>query len=300
VEHSKRGTCRDGVRLIVLAASALLIGITPGYAQSDAPVAMVTGYGGFTATFEPGAQTFNPVLSPILLAPIGRHVLIEGEFEMESDIPRADGVWGGHTIDKGLEYLQADFLAGPVTVVAGRFLTPFGIYNERLHPAWIKNMMNTPLILGLSEGSSTGGMVRGGASVGGGVVLNYSAYYSAPYSTENATLNLINSERSAGGRWSLFFAEQRVEAGFSIKRHLADERTNDYGGDFTWTLPHTPLDVRAEYANSAQGDGYWAEGAYRTTHVPFWSGFFRRSQLVPASNSFTCRRTPLRWICRTP
>ena len=42
-------------------------------------------------------------------------------------------------------YLQADYIANKyVTVTMGRFLTPFGIFNERLYPIWIRSLQQDP------------------------------------------------------------------------------------------------------------------------------------------------------------
>ena len=60
----------------------------------------------------------------------------EGEFERPGD-----GQPYGGKVEKDLDYLQADYIANRyVTITAGRFLTPFGIYNERLYPIWIRDL----------------------------------------------------------------------------------------------------------------------------------------------------------------
>lgn len=245
-------------------------------AEEPKPVPIITGYAGFNAKFEPNKQTLNPTLNPIVLLPLGRRLLVEAEFEMESDIEREDGVWGPKVLDKGIEYLQLDWVAHRhLTVVVGRFLTPFGIFNERLHPNWIKNVQETPFIFGMSHGSGTGAMLRGGVPLGHSVDLNYAAYFSTL-----STQKLLEADRAAGGRWSLFFPKQRFEAGFSFKRTLGPERFNSYGGDATWTLRQIPLEFHSEYMRSEPGSGYWIEAAYRLSRVPHWRAFFRRSQPV--------------------
>ena len=270
----------------MLALLGLLLVATvpvPAQAQQEPkPIPVVTGYGGFTASFEPGKQTLNPVLNPILLVPLGQRALIETEFEMESDIEREDGLWGPKVLEKNVEYLQLDYFAHRnLTVVVGRFLTPFAIFNERLHPNWIKNLQETPLIFGMSHGSSTGGMLRGGVRLGSDVNLDYAAYFSVL-----STQKYLEAERSAGGRWSLFFPRRRFEAGFSFNRRLGEERFNSYGFDATWNVRRIPLDMRSEYARSELGSGYWIEAAYRLNRVPRWRGFFRRSQAVVRGEQF--------------
>jgi len=159
--------------------------------------------------------------------------------------------------------------------VAGRYLTPFGIFNERLHPIWIKNLQPTPLILPIEAGSGNGLMLRGGAQVFPGVNLSYTGYYSAL-----TTTNAIESKRMAGGRWGIFLPQRQLEIGASFQRLLQDERSNSVGLDATWQVPRTPLDIRMEYARNSEGSGYWVEAAYRLRKVDFWKPFFRRSQVV--------------------
>lgn len=245
-------------------------------------VPVVTGYTGSIFTFEPGNQTLNPILTTIFLVPLGKRALIEAEFEIESEFEREDGEWGPRTLEKEIEYLQLDYLAHRyLTVVAGRFLTPFGIFNERLHPIWIKNLQPTPLIFAMEHGSGNGVMLRGGSRLGSNVNVNYAGYFSAL-----STVETLESERSTGGRWSLFFPDQRFEAGFSFNRRLGQERFNLYGFDTSWNLQAVPLDLRAEYARGGLGSGYWIEGAYRLIRVSGWDAFFRRSQIVVRVEQF--------------
>lgn len=247
------------------------------------PLPVVTGYGGFVTTFQPGKQVVNPIFTPILLVPVGQRILIEAEFEAESDIKREHGLWGPKKVEKEIEYVQLDYFVNRyLTVVAGRFLTPFGIFNERLHPIWIKNLQTDPLIFGMSHSSSMGAMLRGGIELGSRMNLNYAGYFSGL-----STIQTLESERAAGGRWSLFFPGPRVEAGVSFSRRLGQERFNMYGFDSTWNLKAIPLDVRSEYGRSSElGSGYWIEGAYRLLRVPTWNSFFRRSQAVVRAEQF--------------
>jgi len=213
---------------------------------------------GYQSTFMPGVQSVNPEFAPILLVPLGRQVLIESEFEARLDLDREDGHWGPAVVDRGIEYLQLNFFAHPnLTVTVGRFLTPFGIYRERIHPIWIRNLATEPIIFALNESSSNGAMLRGAARVSSAMNITYATYYSAASQRE-----LIEAERQAGGRASLVFP--RLELGFSFNRNLGDERHNMIGADLTWNLRQIPLDLRAEaLRNPLDGSGYWLEGAYR-------------------------------------
>ena len=215
---------------------------------------------GYQSTFMPGVQSVNPEFDPIVLVPLGRKALIESEFEMRLDLDREEGQWGPSVVDYGIEYLQLDFFAHPnLTVTAGRFLTPFGIYRERIHPIWIRNLATEPIIFALNESSSNGAMLRGAARVSSAMNITYATYYSAA-----SHRKLIEAERQAGGRASLVFPSPRLEAGFSFNRNLGDERHNMIGADLTWNLRQIPLDLRAEaLRNPLDGSGYWLEGAYR-------------------------------------
>lgn len=247
-----------------------------GQAQEQIkPEPVATGYMSFVSTFQPGKVKLVPQINPILVVPLGERWLIEAEFEFEGEFEREKeaGQWQPwmRELEREIEYLQVDFLAHRyLTVVAGRFLTPFGIFNERLHPAWIKKLQPKPLIaaLGIGTGAGNGAMLRGGARIASGVNLNYTGYFSTMLMDPEG----VESDRMAGTRLSLFFPDARLEFGGSFMRVLQDERFNTYGFDALWQAKAVPLEFRAEYAQTELGDkGYWVEGAYR---------FRRKAELV--------------------
>ncbi len=266
-------------QLVCLAGALLAGAASPAWAQysrpSESPVPILTGAIGYQSTFTPGVESVNPELDPIVLVPLGKRALIEAEFEARLDLDREDGVWGTATVDHGIEYLQLDVFAHPnLTVVAGRFLTPFGIYRERIHPIWIRNLATEPII-DLNENSSNGGMLRGVVRVSSALNVTYATYYSAATQRK-----LIEAERQAGGRASLVFPDPRFELGVSFSRNLGDERRNMIGADLTWNLRSVPLDLRGEaLRDPMRGKGYWVEGAYRLSGLGS-SGFLRDSQVV--------------------
>ena len=155
----------------------------------------------------------------------------------------------GGKVYKELDYLQADYIANPyLTVTAGRFLTPFGIYNERFDPIWIRDLHQVPLIFPLESGSSDGVMLRGGSPLSLLANLNYATYFSAL--STNATLD---SDRGFGTRAGIFFNRPRIEVGASWRKELMEERHNSFGFHFAWQPPPIPLNLRAEYARSEIG-----------------------------------------------
>ena len=66
---------------------------------------------------------------------------------------------------KDVEYAQLDWLADSrAIVVGGRYLLPFGLYNERLGPIWIRNLQDFPYTASIgtrTSGAGDGLMLRG-------------------------------------------------------------------------------------------------------------------------------------------
>jgi hypothetical protein len=245
------------------------------------PVPLLTGSTGFITTFNAGQPDFHPIITPLVLVPIGRRWVFETRATFETDLAQVPGRSGYHggPVQKEVEYAQLDFIANPyVTVTVGRFLTPFGIFNERLYPVWIRNLQTDPLILPIGIGpsnASTGAMIRGGFKANPKFNINYTAYFSAL-----STVTPVNSDRFAGGRAGIFVPAARLEIGGSFQHGLQDARSNAFGFHAIWQPPALPLDLRTEYARSIAGSGYWAEAAYRLSQIPFHPNEFRRTQLV--------------------
>lgn len=276
---------------IVLALIFLLSLGSSLSAQSDnsdasRPVPIFSAGMGFITPFEAGQPHLDPLISPIFLIPIGDRWLIESRDTFESDLstpPGSDTFRG--VVQKEVDYLQLDFIANPhMTVTVGRYLTPFGIFNERLYPIWIRDLQSDPLILPIAMGPSnagTGAMVRGGFAISPKVDLNYAAYFSTLIGTSP-----VDSDRFAGGRAGIFLPDQRLEFGGSFQHLLQDERSNSFGFHFAWQPPPIPLDVRGEYARSSRGSGYWIESAYRLSQIPAAQDYLRRVQLVARVQQF--------------
>ena len=230
-------------------------------AQSDVPI--LSGAVAFQGTSSGGANSFQPIIFPVLVAPLGDHWLVESRGEIQGFIARQNGTTGPYNgiFVATFAYLQVDYIANShLTVTAGRFLTPFNIYNERF-PLWIANLVDQPIIFPIgtrTSASSNGGMVRGVAVARSKWNLNYAAYASVSTTTEN-----LQSGRAAGGRMGIFLPQQGLELGASYQRFLQNGGSSIVGSYFAWQPPPIPLDVRAEYAHSPGGQGYWIEGAYR-------------------------------------
>jgi len=230
----------------------------------------VSGGLGFLNSTNAGAHSFQPVVSPVVVAPLGRHFLAESRFYFEEFIGRKNGTSGPYegTFIKDTQYLQLDYLASPhLTIVGGRYLTPFGTYNERLAPIWIQKFQDAPLIAAIgtrTTGSSNGGMIRGTLFSRTNVQLDYVGYFSA-----SSTVNQFEAARAAGYRVEAYFPNKRIEVGTSYARFLQDTHNNSFGAHFWWLPPSSPLQLRSEYAHSEHAQGYWIETTYRLSQ---WHG----------------------------
>jgi hypothetical protein len=248
--------------------------------DSPKPVPILSAGTAFVANFEGGDPHLEPLIAPVLLVPFGDRWLFESRATFEADFSQLPGMSDFRgKVEKEVDYAQLDFIANRfLTISAGRYLTPFGIYNERLYPVWIRDLQSDPLILPIAVGPSnagTGVMTRGGFAIHPKINLNYAAYFSTLITTPT-----MDSSRFAGGRVGIFLPDQRLEVGGSFQHLLQDERSNSFGFHFAWQPPPIPLDLRAEYARSKQGSGYWIESAYRLSQVPVWHEILRKTQVV--------------------
>jgi hypothetical protein len=270
----------------------------PAFAQSQdgddvKPVPLLTGSTGFITTYEGGQPDLHPILTPLLLIPIGSRWLFETRSTFETDLVEVPGRSGFHggPVQKEVEYAQLDFIANPyMTVTVGRFLTPFGIFNERLYPVWIRDLQSDPLILPIGVGpsnASTGAMVRGGFKANKKFNVNYAAYFSAL-----STVSPVDSDRFAGGRVGIFVPAARLEIGGSFQHGLQDERSNAFGFHALWQPPALPLDIRSEFARSIEGSGYWVESAYRLSQARFLHNELRRTQVVARMQQYFVGQLP--------
>ena len=283
--HDHRPIRLAAVVALVTLGGAQTAAAQATYTSPDSPVPVVTGFSGMSGSAERGERSLRPTIVPIVLIPFGDRLLFEGEAEFEGAYQRRSEQSWTKEWEKAVEYAQLDwFVTSGVTVVAGRFLTPFGIYNERLHSGWIRNLPDQPIVAGMELSSSTGAMVRGGVPIARRVDLSYIAYASAPSERTG-----FEAAKATGGRGGVFFPFARVEVGGSFQRQFEDDgtRDNQYGLDMTWQANAVPLDLRAEYVRNAErGSGYWVEGAYRLRRVPFARALMRNSQVVFRAEQF--------------
>ena len=263
--------------------------LAPGWvaaqtADAGKPVPILSGSVGTFSFVTGGQNLIDTQINPVLLVPLGDQWLIEarGEFEGQFQRPPSGGPYGG-PVDKHVDYAQIDYIANPyVTITAGRFLTPFGIFNERLYPIWIRSLQPDPLILPINTAPSDGAMLRGGFSVNAQANMNYAVYVSAT----SIGIDSVGSERHLGGRMGFFFPGPRLEVGGSWQKTLQDGRKNAFGFHMGWQPAKVPLNLRSEFAHSFEGSGYWIEGAYRLSQAHFWQKAMRRTEVVARAQQF--------------
>jgi hypothetical protein len=267
-------------RFLGLSAFLLFTTSVPQYGVAqDTP--LLSGGVAFLTNTNGGTTTYQPLIEPLVAAPIGSHLLLESRAALlETYAPRANGLPGyDHAYFASLTYLQADYVLAPhATLVAGSFLLPFGTYNERLSPVWIGNFQDGPLLasLGLmSTGSGLGGMLRGSAISNPKYSIDYAAYFSARSGNEQ-----FNAERSSGGRASLYLAEKRLELGLSYNRLLQGTQENFYGAHLWWEPKDTAFRLRSEFARGHHAQGYWIEADYRTQAFGGLDSFIGRFEPV--------------------
>ncbi len=269
-----------GAGLVVFLLSTIALSQT----ESDKPVPVLTGNVGTFSFVTAGHNLIDTQINPVLLVPLGDRWLIESraEFEGEFQRPPGGGPYGG-PVDKHVDYAQLDYIANRyVTVTVGRFLTPFGIFNERLYPIWIRFLQPDPLTLPIRTEPSNGVMFRGGLPVSPKANMNYALYVSAT----SIGIGSVDSERHVGGRLGFFLPAQRLEMGGSWQKTLQDYRKTAFGFHMGWQPTKLPMSVRAEYAHAFEGSGYWAESAYRLSQVHFWQKAMRRTEVVARAQQF--------------
>jgi hypothetical protein len=230
-------------------------------------VPVVSGGLDFIGGTNKGVTGFQPVVTPVVVAPLGKYLLAEGRFDFRGLIQET-GTTGPYNAQffSSIDYLQLDAIVAPkLTITGGRFLIPFGSYNERLTPAWIRKLQDPPIIFPIgtrTSGSANGGMVRGAAFSSSVVQVNYVGYFSA-----HSGVNKFGAGRSAGFRSEGYFPKQRIEVGVSYSRFLEGQHYNSAGVHLWWEPQHVPLQIRSEYAHGQHSQGYWVEAAYRLSQI---------------------------------
>ncbi len=133
------------------------------------------GFGEFTAP-DVGNSAFSAGFNPIFLWELSPRILFEGELEVEPTVDES----GASESELSLEYADVSYILNDyLTLGAGKFLLPLGIFNQHLHPAWVNKLPDRPLPyddeVGIAPESDIGAYLRGAADVRLGV-LTYTLF----------------------------------------------------------------------------------------------------------------------------
>ena len=243
-------------------------------------VPVLSGGIGYIENINGGTPTLEPAIVPVFLLPLGSHVLGEARGEFVGAFQRRNGN-GDYTgqVFSSLDYAQIDWLANThAMVVAGKYITPFGLYDERFVPIWIATFQSTPLTYGIgtrTTGFSVGGQLRGVVTQ----TDHYSVQYAAYYST-HSNASQFQSARTSGFDTSVYFPTHRLEVGTSYQRFLDTKQINSEAAYFSWQPSQVPLNFKGEFDHSYYGQGYWLEASYMLSQVPFANALFKNVELA--------------------
>lgn len=249
-------------------------------------VPVIAGGAGYIHNVNGGVTSLIPQINPVLLVPFGSHVLLESRTDFTGFFQREDQTTGPFKgkVFKSVDYAQLDWLANThVIASAGKYLLPFGLYNERLVPVWIRNLQDSPITAAIgtrTSGAGDGFMLRGNVVQNQAYSIQYSSYFSA-----RSDINQLQAARTAGGDASIYFTRLRLEAGTSYQRFLQQHNINSVATYVSWQPRTVPLDIKAEGDYSYNGRGYWIEAAYLFQQLPV-PQFFRRIQIVGRMQQF--------------
>lgn len=290
---------------VMIGVLALLIGAPAGAQTGEADsdnAFLLTGFGysTFTSGNDGGDGSFSLGFTPIFLYKVSDKFLFEAELEFEYE---------DQTTEVGLEYAQIDWLIGDnAMLVMGKFLTPFGQFIERHHPAWINKAPTKPLIYRHAQSlvpfSQVGAQLRGGIGVGNSGRFTYSLMVSNGFAaTEHGgdgeegepgegdhadpvfltAASSSNGDLAYGGRVSLI-PLKGLEFGASYLDSTYDQAMNldatMIGLDFSYH--HEMFDVLAEWVDTKtqlepiegealpdqQVDGWYLQPSLRLALIP--------------------------------
>lgn len=199
----------------------------------------LVGYTGIAMKLSKEETSFqNLVFDPILLWKPDEKIAVEAELETELE--------GSET---AIELGYADvsyFLNKYITFRAGKFLSPFGIFQDRLHPGWINKLPTIPVgtgedEFGIGPTSEIGIDFRGGIPLGS-AKMNYSIYVSngAQLITDPAqpekqgtltygNIDANNNKKTIGGRIGLLpFSNSSLEIGASFRTGKVGDKNTVY------------------------------------------------------------------------
>ncbi len=221
-----------------------------------------------------GSPSAQPVIAPVLTVPLGSRWLIESRADIRGFVSRP-----GRQHRPAGRYVEhnARIFAGRLQRRSVADRDRGTIFNERISAIWINKFQNAPIIypIGTARGYLDGIMTRGTIVSTPDYEINYIAYASVL-----STVSNLQSERTAGGRVGVYLPKARLELGSSYQKLLQGNRTNSEGVDVSWQPARVPLEVKAEWAHSESGQGYWFQTSYRLSQFNGADSFIGRFEPV--------------------
>lgn len=243
--------------------------------------------------------------NPLFIYKQSDRLLFESEWELQ--------LVGGE-VELGIEYANMSYLLSKnMTLRAGKFLVPFGIFVPNLHPAWINKFANRPLGAGhdgIIPSNDIGVELRGGAYLGN-LKVNYSVYAVNGSQLNNgeeepeeagvlhhAVFPDNNRGKTLGGRLGLFpFSNSSLELGVSGMygkvgaqgTGLENVNALHYALDLSYVRSlsalSSVLDLKAQYSVVNVGDANYPDHEIPGNFVTFKnnsSTWFAQLSLRPA------------------
>ncbi len=224
-------------------------------------------------------SSFDAGFNPIFVWELSDRLMFQGELEFGLETTTPDEATDStSSTDLSLEYANLTYLINDyMTVGAGKFLLPFGIFNERLHPAWINKLPDRPLIyddeVGIIQESSIGAFIRGAIPVHESK-FNYDLYVDngpglitkdpeAAGMLDRDNFHDNNHNKSVGGRIG-YLPIPELEVGYSAQTATVNPRGFEdvdmfaQGVDLSYKRQverlRGDIDVRMEWVWSHVGD----------------------------------------------
>jgi hypothetical protein len=243
-------------------------------------------FGGYQEINGRPGKFLTPDFAPYFLLQLNDHFLLEANVDITRagiDVPTAQADW-----------IVSDWL----TVVAGRYLTPIGFFNERINHEWINKLPDVPLMFRqVSPLISTDGLqLRGAAYLGcSPVKIEYSLYGGNGLQLANAPTTLTQAadlgalvgapdEVAAaawGGRLGLWLPEWGITGGISgyfndrwapgatdhIRLWQLDAGYHQGNWDFRFEYADLYQQAASFIGNNIRRRGLYAQIAYRPYHA---------------------------------
>lgn len=231
----------------------------------------LAGYSTLEFEVEEGDANFREMaFNPIFLWKKSDRLFFKSEIEVE-----LKGESGGEIEQEfNLEYADMNYkLNKYMTLFAGKFLTPIGTFQERLHPDWINKSINKPIGFGnnvnglkrLQSGAEVGLGLRGGIPLNN-AKMNYTVFLSngAMIDTTSGQLtfdNMLdnNGNKAVGGRIGFLpTSNSSLEIGVSgyfanvgdKDTRFSNLNTNIFAADLTYVKLFSgfgKVDLRGQY-----------------------------------------------------